>query len=85
MTTFDHLRFRAPAPVAISHDPALGTFFAPQFRQQENQVHGLDRELWPELSDKMKERLGFKPWNAYGRLENPTAPWIAPDPERIPD
>ena len=40
----------------------LGTFCAPQFRQQENQVHGLDRDLWPELSDKMKERLGFKPF-----------------------
>lgn len=63
----------------------LGTFCAPQFRQQENQVHGLDRKLWPDLSDKMKERLGFKPWNTYGRLENPAAPWIEPIPELVPE
>lgn len=61
----------------------LGTFCAPQFRQQENQVLGLDRALWPDLSDNLKERLGFKPWNAYGRLESPAAPWIEPEPERI--
>ncbi len=63
----------------------LGTFCAPQFRQQENQVLGLDPDLWPELSDTMKERLGFKPWNAYGRLESPADPWVGPDPERIPE
>ncbi len=62
-----------------------GTFCAPQFRQQENQVLGLDRSLWPELSDKLKERLGFKPWNAHGRLESPAALWIDPDPERVPE
>lgn len=63
----------------------LGTFCAPQFRQQENQVHGLNRDLWPELSDKFKARLGFKPWNAYGRLENPAAPWIEPEPQLVPE
>lgn len=63
----------------------LGTFCAPQFRQQENQVLGLDRELWPGLSDHMKQRLGFKPWNAYGRLESPAAPWIEPEPNRVPE
>jgi ectoine hydroxylase-related dioxygenase (phytanoyl-CoA dioxygenase family) len=61
----------------------LGTFCAPQFRQQENQILGLDRSLWPTLSDKMKERLGFKPWNAYGRVESPAAPWVELEPERI--
>ncbi len=61
----------------------LGTFCAPQFRAQENQVLGLDRDLWPQLSDKMKERLGFKPWNAYGRIESPADPWIEPEPNRI--
>jgi ectoine hydroxylase-related dioxygenase (phytanoyl-CoA dioxygenase family) len=61
----------------------LGTFCAPQFRQQENQVLGLDPELWPTLSDRLKERLGFKPWNAYGRLESPAAPEIGPNPDRI--
>lgn len=63
----------------------LATFCAPQFRPQENQVLGLDRLLWSDLSDKMKERLGFKPWNAYGRLESPTDPWVEPEPERIPE
>ena len=63
----------------------LVTFCGPQFRQQENQTLGLDRALWPELSEKLKERLGFKPWNAYGRLESPAAPWIEPDPDRIPE
>lgn len=61
----------------------LATFCAPQFRQQENQILGLDRSLWPTLSDKMKERLGFKPWNAYGRVESPADPWVEPEPERI--
>jgi len=61
----------------------LTTFCAPQFRQQENQVLGLDRNLWPSLSDKLKERLGFKPWNAYGRLESPSDPWVYPEPARI--
>jgi ectoine hydroxylase-related dioxygenase (phytanoyl-CoA dioxygenase family) len=61
----------------------LATFCAPQFRQQENQILGLDPNLWPTLSDKLKERLGFKPWNAYGRVESPAAPWVELEPERI--
>ena len=61
----------------------LTTFCAPQFRQQENQVLGLDRNLWPSMTDKLKERLGFKPWNAYGRLESPNDPWVSPEPKRI--
>ncbi len=61
----------------------LGTFCAPQFRQQENQVLGLDPELWPTLSDGLKERLGFATWNAYGRLESPAEPQIDPHPDRI--
>ncbi len=71
-----------------SGDDRLGvltTFCAPQFRQQENQVLGLDPRLWPQLSDKLKERLGFKPWNAYGRLESPAAPWVEPEPRRVPE
>ena len=62
---------------------ALATFCAPQFRQQENQTIGLDPALWPELSDKLRQRLGFSPWNAYGRIENPAAPMIEPEPTRI--
>ena len=62
---------------------ALATFCAPQFRQQENQTIGLDPALWPDLSDKLRQRLGFSPWNAYGRIENPAAPMIEPEPTRI--
>ena len=61
----------------------LATFCAPQFRQQENQTIGLDRALWPELSDKLRARLGFSPWNAYGRVESPAEPVVEPEPERI--
>ena len=36
----------------------LATFCAPQFRQQENQTLALDPELWDEIPQKLKERLG---------------------------
>jgi ectoine hydroxylase-related dioxygenase (phytanoyl-CoA dioxygenase family) len=61
----------------------LATFCAPQFRQQENQTLGLDRKLWPKLSPKLKMRLGFKVWNAYGRVEKQFAGFVSPFPERI--
>ncbi len=61
----------------------LATFCAPQFRQQENQTIGLDPALWPELSEKLRMRLGFSPWNAYGRVESPAAAMVEPEPERI--
>ena len=41
---------------------------------------GLTREQLPE---KLKDRLGFKPWNAYGRIESPAAARIEPEPPRI--
>jgi len=61
----------------------LATFCAPQFRQQENQTLGLDRALWPKLSDKLRNRLGFSPWNAYGRVESPAVSMVEPEPDRI--
>ena len=61
----------------------LATFCAPQFRQQENQPLGLDPELYEQLSDKLRARLGFRIWNAYGRIESPAAGWVSPQPERI--
>lgn len=61
----------------------LATFCAPQFRQQENQPLGLDPELHEQLSDKLRARLGFRIWNAYGRIESPAAGWVSPQPERI--
>ena len=62
---------------------ALATFCCPQFRQQENQTLGLDRALWSQISDKLKARLGFKVWNAYGRIEGDFGGMVAPEPERI--
>ena len=61
----------------------LGTFCSPQFRQQENQTLGIDPDLWGTLPDKLKARLGFKVWNAYGRIESPAADMVAPRPDRI--
>ena len=62
---------------------ALATFCCPQFRQQENQTLGLDPTLWSPMSDKLKARLGFKVWNAYGRIEGEFGGMITPKPERI--
>ncbi len=62
---------------------ALATFCCPQFRQQENQTLGLDRALWSQISDKLKARLGFKVWNAYGRIEGEFGGMVTPEPERI--
>ena len=61
----------------------LTTFCAPQFRQQENQTIGLDRDLWDSCSEKLKARLGFKIWNAYGRIESSVEDMIEPEPVRI--
>ena len=62
---------------------ALATFCCPQFRQQENQTLGLDRALWSQISDKLKARLGFKVWNAYGRIEGEFGGMVTPEPKRI--
>ncbi len=61
----------------------LTTFCSPQFRQQENQTLGLDRDLWNECSEKLKTRLGFKVWNAYGRIESSMDYLIDIEPKRI--
>ena len=61
----------------------LTTFCAPQFRQQENQTIGLDRKLWDSCSNKLRSRLGFKVWNAYGRIESSVEEMIEPEPKRI--
>lgn len=61
----------------------LATFCAPQFRQQENQTLGLDRALWAGMSDKLKARLGFEVWHAYGRIESPAQRMVEPEPRRI--
>ncbi|XOV86781.1 MAG: phytanoyl-CoA dioxygenase family protein [Pseudomonadota bacterium] len=61
----------------------LVTFCAPQFRQQENQTLALDPALWDKIPGKLKARLGFKVWNAYGRIESSAASMVSPNPPRI--
>ncbi len=61
----------------------LVTFCAPQFRQQENQTLAFDPALWDEVPEKLKERLGFRIWNAYGRIESSAANMVSPNPNRI--
>lgn len=61
----------------------LATFCGPQFRQQENQTLGVDRKLLKDASPRLLKRLGFVPWNAYGRLESPAEPSVSAEPERI--
>lgn len=61
----------------------LALFCAPQFRQQENQVIGLDPNLWDDIPQHLKDRLGFKTWNVYGRVESPATERISLNPDLI--
>jgi ectoine hydroxylase-related dioxygenase (phytanoyl-CoA dioxygenase family) len=61
----------------------LATFCGPQFRQQENLTLGVDRAVLEDAPPKLLQRLGFVPWNAYGRLESPAEPRIAPEPRPL--
>ena len=56
----------------------LSTFVAPQFRPQENYTVGTSPEVVAEASDDLLALLGFKIWNAYGRIESPVAEYIQP-------
>ena len=56
----------------------LSTFVAPQFRPQENYTVGTAQEVVAEASDDLLALLGFKIWNAYGRIESPVAEYIQP-------
>ena len=50
----------------------LITFCGPQFRPQENFTLGIKKEIFSELNNYQKELFGFKVWNGYGRIGNPT-------------
>ncbi|MFT6435295.1 MAG: hypothetical protein ACJAVI_003350 [Candidatus Azotimanducaceae bacterium] len=54
----------------ISRNP-LDTFIDP------------DPTLFETFSDALKSRLGFKVWNAYGRVESPKVTMVSPNPKRI--
>jgi ectoine hydroxylase-related dioxygenase (phytanoyl-CoA dioxygenase family) len=56
----------------------LATFCAPQFRQQENMFLAMHPELWRELPEKLKARLGYKVWNGYGRVESQFRGYVSP-------
>ena len=49
----------------------LATFCGPQFRPQENYTLGLDPELVDDAPRALLDRLGFRIWNAYGRVGHP--------------
>lgn len=54
----------------------LSTFVAPQFRTQENYTTGTAPEVVAAASTDLLALLGFKIWNAYGRVESPVAEFI---------
>lgn len=61
----------------------LITFCGPQFRPQENYTLGLKRNLFNHLTNYQKELLGFKVWNGYGRIGDPTDQYLNIDPKLI--
>ncbi len=56
----------------------LTTFCGPQFRPQENFTVGTSPEVLNDAPPELLALLGFKVWNAYGRVENPAVEFISP-------
>ena len=66
----------------VSDGPRLGvlsTFCGPQFRTQENLTVGTSKEVLENAPPELLALLGFKVWNAYGRVESPAVDFIGPD------
>ena len=66
----------------VSDGPRLGvlsTFCGPQFRTQENLTVGTSKEVLENAPPELLALLGFKVWNAYGRVGSPAVDFIAPD------
>ena len=66
----------------VSDGPRLGvlsTFCGPQFRTQENLTVGTSKEVLENAPPELLALLGFKVWNAYGRVESPAVDFISPD------
>ena len=61
----------------------LITFCGPQFRPQENFTLGIKKEIFSQLNDYQKELFGFKVWNGYGRIGNPTDTFLSFENEEI--
>ena len=65
-----------------SEDMRLGlltTFVAPQFRTQVNFTLAASDEALADADDDLLALLGFKIWNAYGRVESPVAGFVSKD------
>ena len=63
----------------VSHGQRLGvltTFVAPQFRTQANFTMATAPEVLADADDDLLTLLGFKIWNAYGRVESPVAGYV---------
>lgn len=56
----------------------LSTFCGPQFRPQTNFTVGTHKEVIDEVDQDLLALLGFKVWNAYGRIESPAVEFISP-------
>jgi len=56
----------------------LSTFCGPQFRAQENLTLGTHEDVVHAAADAPRALLGFKVWNAYGRIESPAVEFISP-------
>lgn len=56
----------------------IACYCAPQFRQQENIPLGLAPQVWQSLSPTLRRRLGYKVWNAYGRIESDFGGFVEP-------
>lgn len=66
----------------VSDGPRLGvlsTFCGPQFRTQENLTLGTSKEVLENAPPELLALLGFKVWNAYGRVESPAVDFISHD------
>ncbi len=61
----------------------LITFCGPQFRPQENYTLGLKKSIFYKLNDYQKELLGFKVWNGYGRIGDPTDDYLDINPNVV--
>ena len=62
----------------------LTTFCGPQFRTQENFTVGTGGEVLEGASPDLLRLLGFKVWNAYGRIESPAVEFIQPGETSLP-
>ena len=70
----------------ITDEPRLGilqTMCGPQFRPQENYTVGVSTEILEDASPRLRALLGFKTWNAYGRVESPAVEFIYSKQESI--